>query len=81
MVETELKRLSNESNSHEYLLLPDQTVETEWDWVFFYQSKECLETGDVKHTIVGGQLVVNRSTGHLSTSNCVHLERRIGDFL
>ena len=42
------------------------TLEKSWCWVFFYQSREALETGDAKKRLVGnGPLVVEKDGGRM----------------
>lgn len=48
------------------LVLLDQTLERSWCWVFFYQSKAFLETGDFEHCLLGNRpIVVNKADGEL----------------
>jgi Immunity protein 35 len=57
---------------HNFVILEKKTVERDFGWVFFYTTKEYLETQDPKYLVPGNSpLVVNRmdgSTQFLSTS-------------
>ena len=42
----------------------DLTIEKPWGWVFFYQSRRYLETGEFSSQLVGNSpIIVNRATG------------------
>ena len=42
------------------------TMERPFGWVFFYQSRRYLESGDRGHRLAGnGPLIVNKSSGEL----------------
>jgi len=42
------------------------TIEKPYGWVFFYNSKAFLESGNVLHRLAGnGPIVVNKNTGNL----------------
>lgn len=60
------------SMQHNFVILEDRTVERPFGWVFFYTTREYIQTGDPKYLIPGtAPLVVNRddgSTEHLATS-------------
>jgi hypothetical protein len=47
-------------------LLDEQTLERQFGWVFFYDSRAFLETGNFSDCLAGnGPVIVERSNGHL----------------
>lgn len=45
-------------------LIEDETIEESFGWVFFYNSKEFLETGDFSYALIGNApIIVDRLTG------------------
>ncbi len=63
--------LSN--NGIECLILEDETIEKEWGWVFFYQSKKYIETGDFKEMLAGNApYIINRSTGIITSTGSAY---------
>lgn len=66
LVEKELKRLKSEQDSIDCVVLEDETLEKPWGWVFFYQSKAYVETGDDTEMLAGNApIIVNRYSGEL----------------
>lgn len=50
----------------ECAILDSETIETEWGFVFFYQSKQYVETGDFSAALAGdAPLVVLKETGDI----------------
>jgi len=46
------------------IVLSEHTIEKEWGWVFFYQSKRYLETDNFSDRLAGNApYIVNRQTG------------------
>lgn len=54
------------------VLLHDETIEKSWGWVFFYQSKRYVDTGNPSAILAGnGPVVILRESGsihHLGTA-------------
>jgi hypothetical protein len=47
-------------------ILDDATIETEYGWIFFYNSRKYIETGDYKHRLYGnGPIVVEKADASL----------------
>ncbi len=66
LVKNELERSKEKCNSTDCLVLEEETIEKPWGWVFFYQSKEYVETGNFREMIGGNApIIVNRNTGDL----------------
>ena len=50
----------------ELAILDNETIEKEYGWVFFYQTKEYLKTGNILDALVGNApYIVNKYTGEL----------------
>ena len=50
----------------ELVIIDDETIEKEYGWVFFYQTKEYLKTGNIVDALVGNApYIVNKYTGEL----------------
>ena len=62
-----------ELGSPEVVLLDDATIERGWGWVFFYQSRRYVETGDFS-AILGGYapLIVENETGRVLVTGTAH---------
>jgi hypothetical protein len=60
------------ADHHDYVVMEDKTVERPFGWVFFYTTRQYLETGDRQYLVPGtAPLVVHRADGsieHLATS-------------
>jgi len=54
-------------DDEDFVIVPGSTMEREFGWVFFYQSRRYLETGDLTERIVGnGPVIVNRITSQVT---------------
>jgi hypothetical protein len=64
-----LAYLKTRSKWHELALQEDSTLETEFGWVFFYNSVEFVRTGDM-HFALGGNapFIIDRSSGELTVT-------------
>ena len=50
----------------EIVVLESETIEKPWGWVFFYQSKAHLDSGDCRDALGGNApYIVNRQTGKM----------------
>ena len=48
------------------IVLNEETIEKPWGWIFFFQSKSYIETGDFIHMLGGNApMIVNRYSGEL----------------
>ena len=57
----------------ELILLDDDTLERDWGWVFFYDSRLWRETRDARYQIRGnGPLIVNRYDGSVRMCGTAH---------
>lgn len=54
-------------------ILDDETIEKEWGWVFFYQSRAFIESGDFRDMVGGNApIIINKSTGKLTHTGTAH---------
>jgi len=82
LVESEITRLNDPYDPIECVVLENETIEKPWGWVFFYQSKAYLESGDFRD-MVGGNApyIVNRLTGAITETGTAHdIERYINEY-
>ncbi len=57
----------------EYIVVEDQTIETSWGWVFIYNSRRFVETGDDQYHLMGNApIIINKETGRLQHTGTVH---------
>src|SRR5258707_164601 len=57
----------------ELCLLEEQTLETDFGWVFFYTSKLYRDTGDFNYAIAGSApVIVDRRDGSLHPTGTAH---------
>jgi hypothetical protein len=48
------------------VVLEDETIDRPYGWVFFYQSREYVETGDARKVLFGNApLIFNRASGEV----------------
>ncbi|WKD48967.1 YrhB domain-containing protein [Microbulbifer spongiae] len=82
LVESEISRLQNQYDPIECIVLEDETIEKDWGWVFFYQSKDYLESGDFRDMLCGNApYIVNRHTGALTETGTAHnIEHYINEY-
>ena len=63
------------------VLIDEYTQEESFGWVFFYQSKKYLETGDFRHALAGNAPLIITRTGELHvTGTAEPLERYLERF-
>lgn len=54
-------------------ILDSQTLERSYGWVFFYQSRHYIETGDPTYLLAGNApLIVDRLTGKVTETGTAH---------
>ena len=63
-------------------IIDDETIEKEYGWVFFYETKEYLKTGDLLDTLVGNApYIVNKYTGEvIETGTAYPIEDYIAEY-
>lgn len=55
------------------VVLSGEPTETEFGWVFFYNSKHYVETGDVSYALTGNApIVVMKATGEIRGTGTAH---------
>ncbi len=66
MVYREINASASSGDREEFVILDDLTREKPWGWVFFYNSKSFVETGDINDSLAGNApYIVNKHTGEL----------------
>jgi hypothetical protein len=57
---------TNERHGLDLIVVDEQTIEDDFGWVFFYSSKQYIETGDFRFAIAGNApFIVDRRDGSL----------------
>ena len=66
----------------ELAIIDDETIVKEYGWVFFYQTKDYLNTGNVLDALVGNApYIVNKHTGELiETGTANPIEQYIAEY-
>jgi len=66
----------------ELVLLDQHTMERHFGWVFFYNSKRYVETGEFKYTLAGNApIVVTKADGKLHMTGTAHpIEHYLKEF-
>ena len=66
----------------ELAIIDDETIEKEYGWVFFYQTKDYLKTGSIIDALVGNApYIVNKYTGELiETGTANPIEEYIAEY-
>ncbi|MBV9768361.1 MAG: hypothetical protein JOZ32_02215 [Bryobacterales bacterium] len=66
----------------ELAILEGSTLEREFGWVFFWNSKHYIETGDFSYALVGGgPLIVDRTDGTVhQISSALPLEAALAQY-
>jgi hypothetical protein len=64
------------------VVMDDRTIEREFGWVFFYQSQEHLDTGDLGTVLAGNApLIVDRRDGSIHpTGTAYPVDRYIAEY-
>ena len=64
-VEVELRR-GYQIPDDTYVIVEDLTIEKPFAWIFYYNSKKYLKTGDINDAVAGnGPVFVNKHTGEI----------------
>ena len=66
----------------ELAIIDDETIEKAYGWIFFYQTRDYLKTGDMLDTLVGNApYIVNKYTGEIiETGTAYPVEDYIADY-
>lgn len=66
----------------DYILLNDKYLPKPYGWVFFYNSKRYLETGDLSYALAGNApFIVNRYDGSVTgTGTAYRLEHYLAEY-
>ena len=67
LAEAELENSKDKYNPIDCAILKNETIEKNWGWIFFYQSKAYIESGDFRDMLGGNApIFVNNETGAVS---------------
>lgn len=82
LVQAELDNNTDPNDDDQCVVLEEETIEKEWGWVFFYQSKKYIETGDIGEMLAGNApYIVNKKNGQLHvTGTAEDIEYYISEF-
>lgn len=82
LVEAEIEKYKDKYNPIDCVVLESKTIEKPWGWVFFYQSKSYVETGDFREMLGGNApIIVNRNTKELTyTGTAYDIEHYIREY-
>ena len=82
LVQTELDKSTDPDDDDQYVILEEETIEKEWGWVFFYQSKKYIESGDIGEMLPGNApYIVNKKNGRLHVAGTAEdIEYYINEF-
>ena len=71
---SQLVKAHLESNAEfDCVVLEQETLEYDFGWVFFYNSREFVLTGDIRMSLAGNApIIVERSTGRLLPTGTAH---------
>jgi len=73
LIEKELARDQNSHQPIDVVVLEKETIERDWGWVFFYQSKKYMETGKFRDGLAGNApYIVNRKSGQITLTGTAH---------
>ena len=66
LIEQRLEENRNPLFNGEVVILEEHTIETDFGWVFFYQTKRWVETGDMMDGLVGNApFIIDRRDGSI----------------
>ena len=82
LVQAELDKEIDPNSDDHCVILEEETIEKEWGWVFFYQSKAYIESGDLGDMLAGNApYIVNKKNGQLYvTGTAYDIEHYINEY-
>jgi hypothetical protein len=82
IVEIELSKLTLINNLDEIVIIDDLTIEKDFGWVFFYNSKAFLEKREARYMLIGNApIIVDRESGLLYfTGTAKSIDKYIEEF-
>lgn len=76
------KRIEGMAGADEYAVDEKHTTEHEWGWVFAWNSRKYIETGDVRFALMGnGPMMFNKKTGEIRGAGSTYpIEHYIAEY-
>lgn len=77
-----IEKLAESGLFESIVILDSETLERGWGWVFFYQDKKYIETGDFRDMLVGNApYMVNKFSGDvIETGTANDIEHYIKEY-
>jgi len=73
LVQAELDNETDLNGADRCVILEAETIKTEWGWVFFYQSKDYIESGEIGDMLAGNApYIVNKYSGQIVATGTAH---------
>lgn len=78
----EYVRTKDRDTGGDLVLLVEETIEHNFGWIFFYDSKRHIETGDIRHALAGNApIVVTKTDGRIhETGTAYPLEHYLQEY-
>jgi hypothetical protein len=82
LVQAKLDKNIDPNNDNRCVILEEETIEREWGWVFFYQSKKYVTSGDVEDMLVGNApyIVNKKNVQLLLTGTAYDIDHYINEY-
>lgn len=82
LAEQRIKEYMSYDDSLTLILLEDETIYEDFGWIFFYNSKEFVETGDMSYALGGNApLLVDKNVGQVfETGTAMPIEEYIKSY-
>jgi hypothetical protein len=73
IIQSHLASISRDLEPDAAVIVESATIERAFGWVFFYQSREYLKSGSIRHALAGNApLIVDRLTGDIVATGTTH---------
>lgn len=71
LAQREIQRIAMQAGD-EFVLCSEDTIERGFGWLFFYQSKAFIDSGELKYRLAGnGPIVVEKDSGNVTIHGSV----------
>ena len=73
IVSAHLSRLDHSTGDEPTVVMESETIEKQFGWIFFYNTKKYIETGDFKYMLAGNApLIVDKDSGKVHETGTAH---------